>query len=747
MADEQLQRLMAEGRLMEAAKHLEERGAFLRAVELYEQVWEFSAAARAAQLGGDLPRALAAALQTRQPDLVHQVLSAAKVAPVEVSRACAEACEKRGRWVEAAQLHERGGHSKDAARCYGEAGIWQEAARCHEALGDERAAIDCFRRHLDEVQEEEGAGGFPTKLSLGRLLLRFGRYEEAVLLLQDAAEHLEDTLSIQATKGVVAGLARLGYMHGAAAALDLLRERLPQAEDISVKTCLEDPTLQPAADGEEDRVLAGRYRLGKLLGAGGMGSVYLGEDLLTRQEVAVKVFTTPAGTRGRDAFHRFVREARATGKLRHPHIVSLLDFDEEQGFMVLEYMAGGTLAQALGGGLDLSACRAIFLQVLEGLAAAHQRGIIHRDIKPSNIFFTSAGAAKLGDFGVAHLQDSGQTQTGAFIGTLAFMSPEQISGEPVTFATDIYALGVMLFLMLTGRLPFSPPDLVGQHLSAIPPRPSDLRPDLPAPCDKVLLRCLAKRPEERHESLDALRREIQGLPLIPARPGQGGEHEGVERTEPSRRALDSRYPMENRICSDGSIQVHGARDTFLGRAVVLIRLTPGPTRQQRLALLKAAAAHGEAHLQRVLFLDEQQGQAILECPMGDPAPLPPATAEARLQLCLDLGRALAPLHHAGIAHGGVVDQAVTVVEDGDRMRGALSLIPALITKGSATPQDDVAAVRALAGVEVGGASDGVQLARWARNELQVLHRSAHQQQRQELMEQARWSAPAAFRRR
>src|SRR6202022_4621278 len=110
----------------------------------------------------------------------------------------------------------------------------------------------------------------------------------------------------------------------------------------------------------------------------------------------------------------------------------------------------------------------------DGLQAAHSYGIIHRDIKPQNIFFTATTQAKLGDFGVAHLQDLGATQTAGFIGTLAYMAPEQISGAPLTFAADIYALGVTAFQMSTGRLPFCGPDFVGQHLGEAPPRPTDL---------------------------------------------------------------------------------------------------------------------------------------------------------------------------------------------------------------------------------------------------------------------------------
>src|SRR6185295_5795979 len=145
-----------------------------------------------------------------------------------------------------------------------------------------------------------------------------------------------------------------------------------------------------------------------------------------------------------------------------------------------------------------------------GLRAAHAHGVVHRDIKPANVFLGAAGEAKLGDFGVAHLQELGATQTGGFIGTLAFMSPEQITGAPLSYACDVYALGVTLFQMLTGHLPFLGPDFVGAHLGTPPPPPSSHKPAL-SPFDALLARMLAKDPRARHESLEELARELDAV--------------------------------------------------------------------------------------------------------------------------------------------------------------------------------------------------------------------------------------------
>src|SRR5690606_3187921 len=134
------------------------------------------------------------------------------------------------------------------------------------------------------------------------------------------------------------------------------------------------------------------------------------------------------------------------------------------------------------------------LDVLAGLELIHQRGVIHRDVKPDNIFFDARGTAKLGDFGVAHLLDLGQTQTGGLIGTLAYVAPEQITGAPLTITADLYALGVTLFEALTGRLPFLGPDFVAQHLGETPPAPSTLASEVAASWDPIVARLLEKDP-------------------------------------------------------------------------------------------------------------------------------------------------------------------------------------------------------------------------------------------------------------
>src|SRR5690606_10669846 len=144
------------------------------------------------------------------------------------------------------------------------------------------------------------------------------------------------------------------------------------------------------------------------------------------------------------------------------------------GYLVMEYMIGGSLDRRIDRRLGPGPVRRLAADLLSGLERAHRRGVIHRDIKPANVFFDARGSAKRGDFGVAHLLDLGQTQTGGLIGTLAYMAPEQITGAPLTIAADLYALGVTLYEALVGRLPLLGPDFVAQHLGEIPPLASSV---------------------------------------------------------------------------------------------------------------------------------------------------------------------------------------------------------------------------------------------------------------------------------
>ena len=255
----------------------------------------------------------------------------------------------------------------------------------------------------------------------------------------------------------------------------------------------------------------GRYRIEHLLGSGGMGQVYLAIQPQIGSRVAVKVLSHECA-RDHNQVERFFNEARAVNKIQHDGIVSVLDLatlPDGRPYIVMEYLDGASVADLIKNGpLPLETLTALALQTLEALRASHSKQVVHRDLKPENLMVTSGGRLKVLDFGIAKLVPEGApattlTQAGMLLGTPAYMAPEQILGERVDARTDVYAMGVILFEGATGRQPFTGRtlyELFEKQMNASPPRPSSLRPDLPPSYEAIILRALAKRPEQRFQS-------------------------------------------------------------------------------------------------------------------------------------------------------------------------------------------------------------------------------------------------------
>jgi serine/threonine protein kinase/tetratricopeptide (TPR) repeat protein len=265
----------------------------------------------------------------------------------------------------------------------------------------------------------------------------------------------------------------------------------------------------------------GRYRIEARLGAGGMGEVYRAFDVELHRPVALKTLRPEIAT-DRANLERFFAEARAANVIRHEHIIEYTDMHKAEpgglSYVVMELLEGRSLNQAIRDSSRIPPERAVFIaaQVADALEAAHRAGIVHRDLKPDNVFLirrmSTEDYVKVLDFGVARLRPDltrvEATQSGMIIGTPAYMSPEQCKAEKVTPAADIYALGVILFKMLTGQLPFDAPTmplLLVAHMTSEPPRVHALAPDVPASLSALVAQALAKQPDERPPSMAALR--------------------------------------------------------------------------------------------------------------------------------------------------------------------------------------------------------------------------------------------------
>ena len=260
-------------------------------------------------------------------------------------------------------------------------------------------------------------------------------------------------------------------------------------------------------------VVAGRYELEDLLGVGGMSSVYRARDRVLERTVALKILHEQF-SHDPAYVERFRREARAIAKLSHPNIVTVIDRGEFEGrqFIVFEYVAGETLKQLVTREAPLPPDRALALvhQVARGLAFAHEHGIVHRDVKPHNVLLDEDGAAKVTDFGIARslgAPDAGLTQTGTVLGTGAYISPEQAAGRPADERSDQYSLGALLYELLTGRIPYEGESIVAvatRHVRDPVPNVREVRPEISPRVDALIRRAMAKRPEDRFPSTDAM---------------------------------------------------------------------------------------------------------------------------------------------------------------------------------------------------------------------------------------------------
>jgi serine/threonine-protein kinase len=280
------------------------------------------------------------------------------------------------------------------------------------------------------------------------------------------------------------------------------------------------------SDSLIDTLFDGRYRIQRKLGAGGMADVYLAEDQELGRRVAIKILNDRHAND--DQFiERFRREAKNAAALNHPNIVSIYDRGnaEDTYYIAMEFLDGRSLKELIvgRGAAPVNVAIEYTRQILSALRFAHRHGIVHRDIKPHNVLVDGEGRLKVTDFGIARAGTSQMTETGSIVGTAQYLSPEQAQGTEVDQRSDLYSLGIVLYELLTGKTPFegdTPVEIAMKHLSNAPRPPSKLRPDIPPELDMVVLRALAKSPDDRYQSADEMEADLErvarGAPVAAA---------------------------------------------------------------------------------------------------------------------------------------------------------------------------------------------------------------------------------------
>ncbi len=304
-------------------------------------------------------------------------------------------------------------------------------------------------------------------------------------------------------------------------------------DDPELGFCTEDGTklseapqvdhLRARPTKEVGAILDGRYEVRGLVGTGGMARVYLADDVRTRRAVAVKILSRDFAA-DKVARERFLREIEVAAAIGHPNVVQVLDAGERPDgapFLVLEFLHGESLGELLrrDGAVEEAFAVPMMARAASALAAAHRAGIIHRDVKPDNLFLVGERGApytlKVVDFGMAKLSEaSSLSQSGMALGTLQYIAPEQALADPVDGRTDVYGLGVVLYRMLTGKMPFEANDdatLVAHHLFTPAPRPSLVKPGIDPRLEADILTAMRKRPENRYPSMTALEEDLERI--------------------------------------------------------------------------------------------------------------------------------------------------------------------------------------------------------------------------------------------
>jgi len=362
------------------------------------------------------------------------------------------------------------------------------------------------------------------------------------------------------------------------------------------------------------QLIGERYELEELVGTGGMSSVYRAHDRLLERDVALKVLHDQFGEDG-EHVERFRHEARVVAALSHPNIVTVIDRGEQNGrqFIVFEYVAGENLKSLIQREAPLSEDEAVELglQIARALAFAHEHGLCHRDVKPQNVLLADGSEAKVTDFGIARSLDvrDGITQTGTVLGTSDYIAPEQARGSRATVQTDIYSLGVVLYELLTGELPFRGENFVAvamRHINDPVPSVRALRPDVSPRLDAAIQRAMAKEPRQRFGSMDEFAAELEACLAQPGANGTGpGDETLVVAPAPTDRSRRAARPPAARPTIWPLILLLAGLAVLGGIFAIAFAITGSPTNFKPLVGAGKSATSKPVHLVGAASYDPQ----------------------------------------------------------------------------------------------------------------------------------------------
>jgi tetratricopeptide (TPR) repeat protein len=478
-----------------AAKHFEEAGELLSAADIYRLLEQHGKAGEVYERFGD-------------------GMQAAEMFALAGDRARAAAnYERAGMYSEAAECHALAGESEREADLLTKAGEYLRAGEILAANGRTDDAI----KALQEVTPEHA--DFPAASALlGEIFRERGMLPLAIKKLQNA------TTNQDISRGNVKAFYGLALCYEAS---DEAREATELYEkilafdynyaDVServerTRKAAEAQNAQSAATPLSGSGKQGRYEIIGKLGRGGMGIVYKARDTVLDRTVAFKVLPETL-KESPQALKNFLREAKSAAALNHPNIVTVYDAGEQDGvyYIAMEYVDGNTLKEIVKrrGKISAGGIVHVFAQLCEALAYAHEKKIVHRDIKTANAMWTRDRKAKIMDFGLAKVIEEVRNHTTVVSGTPYYMSPEQTLGKNIDHRTDIYSLGVTIFEMATGTLPFTEGNLPYHHVHTPPPDPREFTPDLPAKLAEIVLRCMEKDPANRFQSTTEILAELK----------------------------------------------------------------------------------------------------------------------------------------------------------------------------------------------------------------------------------------------